>query len=87
MNINDYLEKYKLQYLEECNEEDAGGMDEINTREVCTNEEGLTLLEYESNIFDSAVCEETIHDLFPEFKDFDKNKGYFIEWNGRIMTD
>lgn len=87
MNINNYLKEHNLQVIDECDAEEVDGIDEILINEVCINKEGLKLFEYESDILDSIVSEETIHDLFPNFIDFNENKGYLIGWDGKIITD
>lgn len=46
----------------------ADGGDEINGVPVAVNEDGWTLMKFESSLFDSFVCVETICEMFPDYE-------------------
>ena len=86
MGLSEFLKEHSLYFVNECSEDDNGA-EALETKEVYTSEEGLTLLEYESNVVDSLISEETIKELFPGFDAYDSNKGYLIEYGDKLIAE
>ncbi|MBR5736917.1 MAG: hypothetical protein IKX60_09035 [Bacteroidales bacterium] len=87
MTLDEFLEEYsEFQVLEPCDEDEFDGGEEINPKEVCRRDDGLTLLEFDLTVMDSPVSIETVCELFPDY-DVDINKGYMLKFGNRIITE
>lgn len=71
--------------------ENTNGIDEVQGIPVATNEEGWTLIRFESNLFDTFVCLETVSEMFPNYEFPEDNTGfcygYILEKDGEIYYE
>ena len=87
MTLDEFLEAYSaFQVIEPCDEDECDGGEEINPREVCRRDDGLTLLEFDNTVMDSPVSIETVCELFPDY-DVDIHKGYMLQWGDKMITE
>lgn len=84
MNTKDYLKEHDFRKISSNNENE--GIENIVVEEVCKNEDGLILLEFEKTISDTMVSYETVEELFPNY-DFDINKGYLFKLNDELYFE
>ena len=60
----------------------------LELKEVCRNEDGLILMEYNDGINGSLLSIETVCELFPEHvNEIDINKNYLIMYENNIITE
>ena len=71
--------------------EETDGIDEVIGIPVATNKDGWTLMRFESNLFDSFVCLETVSEMFPDYEFPEDNPGfcygYYLEKDGDVYYE
>ena len=86
--IEKILNEYGLTMIEKSEPDDFNDEETLELKEVCRNEDGLALLEYDSDSFDSLLSIETACEIFPEYSDkIDIDKSYLMMWEDKIITD
>lgn len=60
----------------------------LELKEVCRNEDGMILMEYNNGIHGGLLSIETACELFPEHvNEIDINKNYLIMYENNIITE